>query len=135
MHCTKALVLTTLCCIPLQVRDFRTLRVLSMCNCDTVAPAVLTPALESCLCLEELALDSCPLLNQLALSLPRLRKISLRACRALAEARPGSSWLTLCDMRHELRMSTGLTAGADCCVVAWRGVGLACAALTLHVHC
>lgn len=45
------------------------------------------PALERWTNLESLNLDHCGLLTHLTLSLPRLRSISLRHCRALATVR------------------------------------------------
>lgn len=45
------------------------------------------PALERWTNLESLTLDHCGLLTHLTLSLPRLRNISLRHCRALATVR------------------------------------------------
>ena len=46
------------------------------------------PALEWWTLLEELTLDNCVLMTSVTLSLPRLRMLSLRGCRALAQARP-----------------------------------------------
>ena len=46
------------------------------------------PALERWTHLETLVLDGCDLLNHLTLSMPRLRKISLRHCKMLTSVRP-----------------------------------------------
>ena len=45
------------------------------------------PALNTFTALEELSLDSCTLLTQLQLLLPRLQRASLRGCPALATVR------------------------------------------------
>lgn len=50
--------------------------------------AMQVPALEWWTLLEELTLDNCVLMTSVTLSLPRLRVLSLRGCRALAQARP-----------------------------------------------
>jgi hypothetical protein len=56
------------------------------CACARAAARQL-PALERWTTLERLTLDHCGLLTHLTLSLPRLRAVSLRHCRALAAVR------------------------------------------------
>ncbi len=53
------------------------------------------PALERWTNLETLVLDWCDLLNHLTLSMPRLKKISLRHCKMLTSVRLRSSALLL----------------------------------------
>jgi len=50
--------------------------------------AIQVPALERWINLETLIMDWCDLLNHLTLSMPRLRKISLRHCKMLTLVRP-----------------------------------------------
>ena len=58
------------------------------CIPQAVCPGVQLPALERWTTLERLVLDQCGLLTHLSLSLPRLRTVSLRHCRALANVTP-----------------------------------------------
>ena len=46
------------------------------------------PALERWTNLETLVMDWCDLLNHLTLSMPRLKKLSLRHCKMLTSVRP-----------------------------------------------
>ena len=65
------------------------------------------PALERWTTLEQLVLDQCGLLTHLSLSLPRLRTVSLRHCRALAN-------VTLCSTPALLRAPKSAAAMPRC---------------------
>ncbi len=62
---------------------FPCLRVLVLSGCECLPAIGVQPALESCSSLEEVYMDSCPLLAHITLGLPRLRVLSMRGCRAL----------------------------------------------------
>lgn len=55
------------------VRDFPVLRVLDLCRCESLTPAALQPAAESCGQLEVLLLDGCHMLSSLKLTMPHLQ--------------------------------------------------------------
>ena len=55
------------------VRDFPVLKQLGLSRCENVTTATLQPALESCMALEALTLDSCHMLTALQLTMPRLQ--------------------------------------------------------------
>ncbi|WIA32287.1 hypothetical protein OEZ86_003133 [Tetradesmus obliquus] len=67
------------------VRDFPSLRLLDLSRCESLTPAALQPAAESCEQLEELLLDGCHMLTTLKLTMPHLKEISLRGCVALSD--------------------------------------------------
>jgi hypothetical protein len=55
------------------VRDFPSLRLLDLCRCESLTPAALQPAAESCGQLEALLLDGCHMLTTLKLTMPHLK--------------------------------------------------------------
>ena len=86
------------------------------------------PALERWTTLERLVLDQCGLLTHLSLSLPRLRTVSLRHCRALANV----TLIPSCSPSHtrifphwllaRALLECSITCGLDCtgcCAIRW----------------
>ncbi|CAL8472159.1 g11701 [Coccomyxa elongata] len=83
------------------IQGFPELRHLDLTGCDCIAPATAVPTLERWTNLESLTLDHCGLLTNLTLSLPHLRTISLRHCRALATVDLQCLWLEHLDLGPE----------------------------------
>ncbi|KAK9836189.1 hypothetical protein WJX81_007802 [Elliptochloris bilobata] len=108
------------------VRGFPALREANFSNCDSLAPATAVPALESWTLLEELILDNCISMMSVTLSLPRLRVLSLRGCRALAQVDVRCGGL---EALHLGSASAG-TAAQHCGASALKCVVLASNALT-----
>jgi hypothetical protein len=55
------------------VRDFPCLRLLDLSRCESLTPAALQPAAESCGQLQTLLLDGCHMLTTLKLTIPHLQ--------------------------------------------------------------
>lgn len=87
-HLTSLVHLNISCCVGVTlngVRDFTSLRTLIMIGCESLSPNTVTPALESCINLEEVYMDNCGLLTSISLSMPKLQVLSLRGCRCLTQ--------------------------------------------------
>mmetsp|Transcript_38492 Transcript_38492/g.108786 ORF Transcript_38492/g.108786 Transcript_38492/m.108786 type:complete len:979 (-) Transcript_38492:400-3336(-) len=83
-HSLSHLILSNCIAVSLAgVRGFGALRRLNLSNCDSLNSTTAMPVLEAFTALEEVTMDSCGLLTQVVLTLPRLKVLSLRGCRSL----------------------------------------------------
>jgi hypothetical protein len=107
------------------VRDFSSLRVLDLSRCESLTPAALQPAAESCGQLETLLLDGCHMLTTLKLTMPHLQVSSLlHVCVLVVQG----VLLCVCLSCRFLM----LTCCLSCCVSCYSSPVHALLSCTLH---
>eukprot|EP00873_Tetraselmis_striata_P037102 jgi/Tetstr1/457366/TSEL_043969.t1 len=110
-RCTDLTSLNVSSCIAVSlagVAGFPALRSINLSACDSLTPAAALPVLDTFTALEEIVMDSCSLLTQIALKLPRLQLLTLLGCRSLESVK------LKCPALQELRLGPVRAGGPGC---------------------